>query len=466
MSYLLLNNNLTTVSGNSIQLLGTRAVPLRRLEIYGETVGKKAVFGTATVRIDGVTSLSFTAGATLTFSGFTITANNTAITLSSISGLVMTFPASSFTAATATTGTITDGTNTVNIAVSPDYPQVLTSQTNFDYFASGKNVFLYPYAETTKTSGGITFTNNGDGSITINGTASTTVYFNLLASGNQIPLKKGQYFLSGGVSSNLSLALVNGVGTVRSDPGSGYSFTVVNSETAYAYIRVASGATISNITLYPQLEKSSVKTSWETPVGTKATITLKDNANNQLENRGIPLTYNADGSVATWETRDMIVKRSDGKWYLESNIDILPITTSTSMTMYTGYTNLDFVIMGKPLNFISYDAYLSNVSIFSHGKEFTSASDKAANIGKYNTSAEKPNWRFGVAKGTTVAQAHALLDGSTFLYKRTTPTYTELCAADQNALASVVKTFAGITNISISDSKGIVLVLYYKRSNV
>lgn len=35
-----------------------------------------------------------------------------------------------------------------------------------------KNLLLYPYYETTKTSNGVTFTDNGDGTITVNGTAS------------------------------------------------------------------------------------------------------------------------------------------------------------------------------------------------------------------------------------------------------------------------------------------------------
>ena len=44
---------------------------------------------------------------------------------------------------------------------------------------SGKNMLPYPYIDTTGTKGGITYTDNGDGSITINGTATTTSYFNL-----------------------------------------------------------------------------------------------------------------------------------------------------------------------------------------------------------------------------------------------------------------------------------------------
>lgn len=61
-----------------------------------------------------------------------------------------------------------------------------------------KNLIPYPYAETTKTLGGITFTDNGDGTITANGTATSTVYFLLLlATQEPIPIKSGKYILSG-----------------------------------------------------------------------------------------------------------------------------------------------------------------------------------------------------------------------------------------------------------------------------
>lgn len=41
----------------------------------------------------------------------------------------------------------------------------------------GGNILSYPFYDTTKTSGGVTFTDNGDGSIHIKGTATADVYF-------------------------------------------------------------------------------------------------------------------------------------------------------------------------------------------------------------------------------------------------------------------------------------------------
>lgn len=45
---------------------------------------------------------------------------------------------------------------------------------------TGKNLLPYPYINDTKTENGITFTDNGDGTITVNGEASTNTYFNLI----------------------------------------------------------------------------------------------------------------------------------------------------------------------------------------------------------------------------------------------------------------------------------------------
>ena len=43
-----------------------------------------------------------------------------------------------------------------------------------------KNLIPYPYADTSKTIGGITFVDNGDGTVTVSGTATETAYFTVL----------------------------------------------------------------------------------------------------------------------------------------------------------------------------------------------------------------------------------------------------------------------------------------------
>ena len=47
-----------------------------------------------------------------------------------------------------------------------------------------KNLIPYPYITKTKTTNGITFTDNGDGSVTANGTATSLANFGLIAGEN------------------------------------------------------------------------------------------------------------------------------------------------------------------------------------------------------------------------------------------------------------------------------------------
>lgn len=64
-----------------------------------------------------------------------------------------------------------------------------------------KNLLSYPYKETTKTQNGITFTDNGDGTITANGTATADAYFSchsrVQGEANDLIIPNGRYILTG-----------------------------------------------------------------------------------------------------------------------------------------------------------------------------------------------------------------------------------------------------------------------------
>lgn len=73
---------------------------------------------------------------------------------------------------------------------------------------TAKNLNSYPYRDTTETKVGITFTDNGDGTITVSGIASVTTYFyihhRIRPSTNSLILPNGKYRLSGCPSSGSS----------------------------------------------------------------------------------------------------------------------------------------------------------------------------------------------------------------------------------------------------------------------
>jgi len=122
-----------------------------------------------------------------------------------------------------------------------------------------KNLIPYPFSNTTKTEYGITFTDNGDGTITVNGTAEKNSDFVLINTGKNFTIPKGEYFVSGSIE-NVELRVYANKGTttniVVSDSGDGALFDLTNVEYDYvcAYIRVLAGATLNNVVLKPQLE--------------------------------------------------------------------------------------------------------------------------------------------------------------------------------------------------------------------
>ena len=177
---------------------------------------------------------------------------------------------------------------------------------------SGKNLLTYPFNATTKTVNGITFTDNGDGTITANGTATANATF-LLARNFGFE-KEGNYFLSGCPSGGgHNLFYINwyqnhtGV-TIKNynDYGSGVKipYQHIFSENNSLAISIIAGATVENLVFRPQLELGDTPTAYEPPItGRELTVNvsgknlMKPNKSTVTLN-GITATMNDDGSVA------------------------------------------------------------------------------------------------------------------------------------------------------------------------
>lgn len=125
-----------------------------------------------------------------------------------------------------------------------------------------KNLIPYPYYQTTRTVDGVTFTDNGDGTITVNGTntGSSTVEFVMTASSQNIIIPSGSYLLSGCTGGSLTTYLVQwnptGGGVINNFDGS----SAVNLSANIAMrvsIKVISGASVNNVTIKPMLRLAS-----------------------------------------------------------------------------------------------------------------------------------------------------------------------------------------------------------------
>lgn len=134
---------------------------------------------------------------------------------------------------------------------------------------AGKNLLPYPYDYGTRVYRGITFTDNGDGTITCNGTATAYADYPLqLRTDNETPfaLPDGTYTVSGcpsGGSSSTYRLLVgvtnsnNAWQTIAADSGSGATFTYNTSMGALGVvIAVYNGATVNNVTFKPMISTS------------------------------------------------------------------------------------------------------------------------------------------------------------------------------------------------------------------
>lgn len=135
----------------------------------------------------------------------------------------------------------------------------------------GKNLVPYPFNETTKTVNGITFIDNGDGTVTANGTATADAAMYLFATSyNPIKLSKGMYVLSGcpvgGDMSTYSISIGTSADTIARDAGNGSVFTIseeLSNSGVGVSIKILSGTTVTGLVFKPQIELGAIATEFE-----------------------------------------------------------------------------------------------------------------------------------------------------------------------------------------------------------
>ena len=203
------------------------------------------------------------------------------------------------------TGSAISAENTLANAVTP-------------FKVESKNLIPFPYYSggtgSSITDNGITYTVNSDGSIRADGTATAASLFMLISTGKSLLLSKNKtYTLSGcpaGGNSNYYLFLQTTNYTESYlDNGNGVTFIPQNTN-YYLIIRVATGATLNDVTFYPQLEVGDTATSYSPYVadGTAATVTAcgknllpfpyyQGGAGTVVTSNGVTMTVNADGTI-------------------------------------------------------------------------------------------------------------------------------------------------------------------------
>lgn len=129
-----------------------------------------------------------------------------------------------------------------------------------------KNLNKYPYYNTTKTQNGITFTDNGNGTVTVSGTASDTVSFYCHAlpayDSNHLSLKAGKYVITGcpDDGSDSTYYMWFTYNTEYHDTGNGLEVNIPNDTSSISYgIVIIAGATITTpITFEPMIRDARI----------------------------------------------------------------------------------------------------------------------------------------------------------------------------------------------------------------
>lgn len=168
------------------------------------------------------------------------------------------------------------GTTVNNVVLKPMLNEGSTALPYMPYFSGLKNAFFkeivstgrnlipYPYADKTKTINGITFTDNGDGSITANGTATAHAQFFLYQNKEELMgMEKGKTCICSMNNSSTNLLVYadyysNGEWRYPAFTSTGSNFVVPDSwEGVQLYILVKSGETLSNLVFKPMLNYGS-----------------------------------------------------------------------------------------------------------------------------------------------------------------------------------------------------------------
>ena len=170
-----------------------------------------------------------------------------------------------------------------------------------------ENLIPYPYAETTKTANGVTFTVNSDGSVTVNGTATSDADFMLLR--GPIQSYSESYFLSGCPTGGSDTTYyISESFTASKDTGNGVVLNNLPSDQAWRIV-IKSGTTVNNLVFRPMLNAGTEakpyskwfpglkNASFEKIVSTGRNLIPYPYAETTKTANGVTFTVNSDGSV-------------------------------------------------------------------------------------------------------------------------------------------------------------------------
>ena len=206
------------------------------------------------------------------------------------------------------------------------------------------------YDKQTITTYGITFTINGDGSVTANGTATGDANLNV-GEYNNWYLPKGKYKFSTGIKSN-ALVLIVGLKDNENVPyvygQNEIEFVCNNSgkKNGHCVIQIQSGRTVSNLTFYPMIRVASASSSFE-KVKTPQSISISTpDGLNALPVTDQTIATYTDANGKMWCADEIDLARGVrvqrlGKWVIDGSITPTTFVDGNSGGSVVGYLYSD-----------------------------------------------------------------------------------------------------------------------------
>lgn len=148
---------------------------------------------------------------------------------------------------------------------SPSNIRAIRGWAEANLMKAAKNLIPFPYENGTKTTAGITFTLNDDGTITANGTATANAAFHITTN-TYYPA--GAYTVNGGVNPNARLVVnryrpdgaeISGAADIGYG---GVPFNLAETTKVHIYLVIIEGTTVNNVVFRPQIERGTVATEY------------------------------------------------------------------------------------------------------------------------------------------------------------------------------------------------------------
>lgn len=214
-----------------------------------------------------------------------------------------------------------------------------------------ENLIPYPYTETTKTANGVTFTVNSDGSVTVNGTATSDADFMLLR--GPIQSYSESYFLSGCPTGGSDTTYyISESFTVSKDTGNGVVLNNLPSDQAWRIV-IKSGTTVNNLVFRPMLNagtEAKPYSKWFAGLKNASFEKIVSTGRNLIDLSGVSLEKTVNGVTFT--------KISDGLYRVTGTIADPSQGASPTVNINQGkvypagvYSTARYTVTGKDIEF-------------------------------------------------------------------------------------------------------------------